>query len=85
MTKFKEVQDEVERILLRRVYAQRVSGYTLEGSNEITRAVLLAIREPGKTAEEAGDKVAMTLAITHDSSARLTWETMIDFILNEKS
>jgi hypothetical protein len=42
---------------------------------------IAAMRKPTEAMTDAGDDVAGTLAITHDCSARLTWETMIDAAL----
>jgi hypothetical protein len=49
--------------------------------HHLASAAIAAMRKPTEAMTDAGDDVAGTLAITHDCSARLTWETMIDVAL----
>jgi hypothetical protein len=55
-----------------------VGTISMETAEDAARAALEALREPSKIMCQAGDAVAGTLAITHDCSAELTWQAMIN-------
>lgn len=67
-------QDNIERIILRRIHENRVDGYTLGMAHEIARAAIEALREPTPEMVQVGvDDILSGPGI----SAYATWPDLV--------
>jgi hypothetical protein len=82
LTMVEKVGYAAERIILRRLYAKRVDGYTLEMSREIARAAIEAMREPTEGMVEEGASGVPESSFPGCDAARV-YERMIDAALSD--
>lgn len=77
----------IEPLLLSRIYAQRVEGYTIEASQEFARAALEAIEQAGFVIvprEPTDEMIEAGLANNFGKYPNAAWEAMLDAALTEQ-
>lgn len=78
----------IEKLLLSRIYAKRVEGYTIEASREFARAAIEAMREPTEEMADVG-RFQLEDCAENPGGCSMTalhcWEAMIDSALSPAS
>jgi hypothetical protein len=82
LTMVEKVGYAAERIILRRLYAKRVDGYTLEMSREIARAAIEAMREPTEGMIDVLGDCLGDKPYDHET-ARIVWPRIVDAALSD--